>query len=154
LYGSPYSVDASASFVGLRGWHQRGHLLRAIMEGVVFNHRHHVDALRDGFDVTDIRLAGGAVNSRRWVQMFADTLAAPVSVSGAREASALGSAILAGIAVGAYSDLTDAARATVTEPAVCEPNSSGVTRYEEGYRRYQRVVEAMMNVWAEPADVR
>lgn len=148
LYGSPYPVDASATFVGLRGWHERGHLVRAVMEGVVFNHRHHVDALRDGFDVTDIRLTGGAVNSERWVRMFADALAAPVAVSTVGEASAWGSAVLAGIAVGAYADLADAARATVAEPRICEPSTSEVARYEEQYRRYQGVVEAMMNVWA------
>jgi L-xylulokinase len=148
LYGSPYPVDASAAFVGLRGWHERGHMLRAVMEGVVFNHRHHVDALRDGFDVTDIRLTGGAVNSARWVQMFADTLATPVGVSNVREAGALGSAMLAGIAVGVYSDLPDAAAAIATEPVVCEPTPGGVARQEENYRRYQRVVEAMTAVWA------
>ncbi len=148
LYGSPYSVDASASFVGLRGWHQRGHLLRAVMEGVVFNHRHHVDALRDGFHVTDIRLTGGAANSPRWVRMFADALAAPVGVSTVRESTALGSATLAGIAVGVYSDLADAARATFAEPAVYEPTRDGVARYEEAYRRYQRVIDAMMLVWS------
>lgn len=148
LYGSPYPVDASATFVGLRGWHERGHLVRAVMEGVVFNHRHHVDALRDGFDVGDIRLTGGAVNSERWVRMFADTLGAPVAVSIVGEASALGSAMLAGIAVGAYADLPDAVKATVAEPEIWEPTSSGMARYEEQYRRYQGVVDAMMNVWA------
>ncbi|TMR96891.1 FGGY-family carbohydrate kinase [Nonomuraea basaltis] len=149
LYGSPYPVDASAAFVGLRGWHERGHLLRAVMEGVVFNHRHHVDALRDGFDVTDIRLTGGAANSVRWVRMFADTLAAPVGVSTVREAGALGSAMLAGIAAGVYADLPEAAAAVGTAPVVCEPTPGGVARQEENYRRYQRVVERMTAVWAE-----
>lgn len=149
LYGSPYPVDASAAFVGLRGWHERGHLLRAVMEGVVFNHRHHVDALRDGFSVTDIRLTGGAANSARWVQMFADTLAAPVGVSTVREAGALGSAMLAGIAAGVYADLPEAAAATSTKPVVCEPALGGVARQQESYRRYQRIVERMTAVWAE-----
>ncbi|MCW2877634.1 MAG: Sugar (pentulose and hexulose) kinase [Sphaerisporangium sp.] len=147
LYGSPYTIDASAAFLGLRGWHERGHMVGAVMEGVVFNHRHHVDALRDGFDVTDIRLTGGAVNSGRWVQMFADTLATPVKVSNVREAGALGSAMLAGIAVGVYSDLPDAAAAIVAEPVVREPTPAGVARQEDNYRRYQRVIEAMTTVW-------
>ncbi|GAA2853393.1 FGGY-family carbohydrate kinase [Streptosporangium fragile] len=154
LYGSPYPVDASAAFVGLRGWHERGHMLRAVMEGVVFNHRHHVDALRDGFDVTDIRLTGGAANSTRWVQMFADALAAPVGVSTVREAGALGSAMLAGIAVGVYADLPDATAATGAEPVICEPEPGGVARQEENYRRYRRVVERMTAVWAEFEETR
>ncbi|MFI7704701.1 FGGY-family carbohydrate kinase [Nonomuraea sp. NPDC049480] len=149
LYGSPYPVDASAAFIGLRGWHERGHLLRAVMEGVVFNHRHHVDALRDGFDVTGIRLTGGAANSARWVQMFADALAAPVGVSTVREAGALGCAMLAGIAAGVYAGLPEAAAAAGTAPSVREPTPAGVARQEENYLRYQRVVERMTAVWAE-----
>ncbi|WP_188195093.1 FGGY-family carbohydrate kinase [Nonomuraea sp. SYSU D8015] len=149
LFGSPYPVDASAAFVGLRGWHERGHLVRAVMEGVVFNHRHHVDALRDGFDVTDIRLTGGAAGNPRWVRMFADALAAPVGVSPVREAGALGCAMLAGIAAGVYADLAEAAAAVAAPPAVCEPTPGGVARQEENYRRYQRVVERMTAVWAE-----
>src|SRR5258708_2236265 len=41
LYGSPHGDDASAAFLGVQGWHHRGHLLRALLEGVVFNPRHH-----------------------------------------------------------------------------------------------------------------
>lgn len=149
LYGSPYPVDASAAFVGLRGWHERGHLVRAVMEGVAYNHRHHVDALREGFQVTDVRLTGGAVNSARWVQMFADTLGTPVHVSRAREAGALGSAMLAGIAVGAFADLAEAAEAMTERPEPCEPSPGGVARQEAGYRRYRRVVEAMTELWAD-----
>jgi L-xylulokinase len=149
LYGSPYPVDASAAFVGLRGWHERGHLVRAVMEGVVFNHRHHVDALRDGFDVTDIRLTGGAAGSAPWVRMFADALAAPVGVSTVREAGALGCAMLAGIATGVYAGLGEAAAAVATKPVVVEPTPDGVGWQEENYRRYLRVVERMTAVWAE-----
>ena len=42
-------AQASAGFFGLRGWQDRGDMLRAVIGGIAFNHRHHVDALRDGF---------------------------------------------------------------------------------------------------------
>lgn len=149
LFGSPYPEDASAAFVGLRGWHERGHLLRAVMEGVVFNHRWHVDALREGFDVGDMRLTGGAVNSPRWSQLFADALDHPVAVSAVREASALGSAMLAGIAAGAYADLREAVDAAEPGLTVLEPTPDGVSRAEAGYERYRRIVDALRPVWAE-----
>src|SRR5690606_11878383 len=49
LFGSPHGPIASAGFLGLRGWHDRGDMLRAVIEGIAFNHRVHVDALREGF---------------------------------------------------------------------------------------------------------
>jgi L-xylulokinase len=54
LYGAPHDIGTGAAFVGLRGWHTRGDLLRGVLEGVVFNHRWHVDAL------ADLDLDGGA----------------------------------------------------------------------------------------------
>ena len=63
LFGSPHGPVASAGFLGLRGWHDRGTLLRAVLEGIAFNHRVHVDALRDGFAV-----ARGAADRRRLAQ--------------------------------------------------------------------------------------
>ncbi|MGW7366134.1 hypothetical protein ACWGI8_22525 [Streptomyces sp. NPDC054841] len=50
---SPHQRPASGTFLGMRGRHGRGHLLRALPEGVVLNHRRHVDALcstRAGLD--------------------------------------------------------------------------------------------------------
>ncbi|HET9067906.1 MAG TPA: FGGY-family carbohydrate kinase, partial [Amaricoccus sp.] len=43
LFGSPHGPTASASFLGLRAWHDRGTLLRAVLEGIAFNHRVHLD---------------------------------------------------------------------------------------------------------------
>ena len=60
LYGSPQSRDSGAAFVGLRAWHDRGHALRAVLDGIVFNHRVHIDALRERFPLRRARLAGVA----------------------------------------------------------------------------------------------
>ena len=45
LFGSPHGDLASAGFFGLHGWHSRGDMLASVLEGIVFNHRTHVDAL-------------------------------------------------------------------------------------------------------------
>ncbi len=92
LYGSPLDADASASFLGVRGWHTRGHLLRAVMQGVAFNHRHHIDALRTSFPVQRIHLTGGATQSARWAQMFADVLDAEVAIAAVSESGRWGRA--------------------------------------------------------------
>ncbi len=102
LFGSPHGPAASASFLGLRGWHDRGTLLRAVLEGIAFNHRLHVDALREGFEVRELRLTGGASRNPAFAQMFADILGLPVIVTGTDEAAAWGAALCAGAGVGLY----------------------------------------------------
>ncbi|WP_307449229.1 MULTISPECIES: FGGY-family carbohydrate kinase [Microbacterium] len=148
LYGSPLADRTSGTFLGLRGWHRRGHLLRAVMQGVVYNHRWHVDDLLTSFDVESIHLTGGASNSGRWCQMFADALAREVRVAPTPEAGALGVCMLAGIGVGVYADLDDAVERAGGVPAVYSPDPDGVAAHAENYARYRRTVEAMRPVWS------
>lgn len=102
LFGSPQGPVASAGFFGLRGWQDRGDMLRAVIEGIAFNHRIHVDALREGFAPEAARLTGGISRSPLFVQLFADALAMPVSTSETDEAAAWGAALCAGAAVGLF----------------------------------------------------
>lgn len=102
LYGSPHGAGASGGFLGLRGWHDRADLLRAVIEGIAFNHRVHVDALRDGFNPAVARLTGGISRNPVFAQIFADVLAMPVSVSQTEEAAAWGAALCAGSGVGLF----------------------------------------------------
>ncbi len=102
LYGSPHGAVASGGFLGLRGWHDRADLLRAVIEGIAFNHRVHVDALRDGFNPTVARLTGGISRNPVFSQIFADVLNMPVVVSQTEEAAAWGAALCAGSGVGLF----------------------------------------------------
>jgi L-xylulokinase len=147
LYGSPLPQDASAAFVGLRGWHTRGHLLRAVMEGVAFTHRHHIDALDTAFESAVVRLTGGAVKSPRWCQIFADVLHRPVEVTTAPEAGALGVGLLAGIATGVYADLADATSRTVRVAARYEPRPDVAGTLDGLYARFRAVIAGLARVW-------
>jgi len=148
LYGSPLKVDASATFLGIRGWHTRGHLLRAVMQGVVYNHAWHIDDLLKSFDAESIHLTGGATNSSRWCQMFADALGREVRVSTTPESGALGVCLLAGVSVGLYLDLDDAVRRAGGDQVIYRPTPQGIESHRRSYARYRRVVAAMGPVWA------
>jgi L-xylulokinase len=147
LYGSPLPSDASGTFLGLRGWHTRGHLLRAVMEGVTYNHLWHVEDLLEGFEPHSVHLTGGATNSARWCQMFADAIGRDVRVALTPEAGALGVCLLAGIAGGVYSDLDDAATRGGGEQIVFRPTPRATVRHRAAYRRFRAVVEAVQPVW-------
>ncbi|MER5452610.1 FGGY-family carbohydrate kinase [Streptomyces sp. NPDC002766] len=149
VYGSPHPRPTSGTFLGLRGWHGRGHLLRALMEGVVLNHRWHVDALCSKLPVTGAaaRLTGGAARSEVWSQMFADALRRPVVVTDVEESAARGAALLAATAVGLLDDVTDR-RAAARVLRRHEPHAGRAAVLDEAYRVYQEALEVLGPVWA------
>lgn len=147
LYGSPHGAAASGTFLGIRGWHDRGHLLRAVLEGVVFNHRTHVDALRDEFEVSEGRLTGGAVKSARWAQMFADALGITVLLTGAEESGALGTAMCAAVGTGMHDSLEAASAASVRVTDRLEPDAGAKEQLDEKYEHYRKVIDALEGAW-------
>lgn len=149
VYGSPHPRPTSGTFLGLRGWHGRGHLLRALMEGVVLNHRWHVDALCSKLPITGAtaRLTGGAAHSEVWSQMFADALRRPVVVTDVQESAARGAALLAATAVGLLAGVTDP-RADAAVLRRHEPRPDRVAVLDEAYQVYQEAMDALGPVWA------
>lgn len=149
LYGSPHGPAASASFIGLRGWHDRGDMLRAVLEGIVFNHRVHVDALREGFPVREARLTGGVSRNRAFAQMFADVLGMPVTTSRTEEAAAWGAALCAGAAVGLYASPLDDPRNLAAMDETLHPDPARVAAYETRYRLHCKLAAALAPLWPE-----
>ncbi len=145
LFGSPHGPQASASFTGLRGWHDRGDLLRAVLEGIAFNHRVHVDALRDGFAVREARLTGGISRNPTFAQLFADVLGMPVTVTDTDEAAAWGAALCAGAGVGIYaSPFADPRDLAALETRYIPTNSAAMqTRYD----LFRDIAAAMAPLW-------
>lgn len=149
LYGSPFSTSASAGFVGMRAWHTRGHLVRAVLEGVTHTHRFHIERLRDAHEPRTITLTGGGARSSAWSQMFADALNQPVNVTDSQESGALGAAICAGVGAGVFPDLSAGVDAAVRLARRHDPSDEGRDRMDEGYKTFMLAVDALEPVWAE-----
>jgi sugar (pentulose or hexulose) kinase len=101
---------ARAGFHGLTPRHGRGHLMRAVYEGVVLAMRDLLAALPGGGD--EILLTGGGAASRLWTQMIADALGRTVLVPAGTEFGARGAALLAGTAIGWFPSIRAASLAT------------------------------------------
>ncbi len=145
LFGSPYGPEASGAFFGLRGWHDRGDVFRAVLEGIAFNHRHHADALREGFAFTEARLTGGVSRNPAVAQMFADVLDLPVTVAAVEEPAAWGAALCAGAAAGLYASVHDGP----APPPGTRHEPRGDAGLEARYRLHGRLAEAMRPFWPE-----
>jgi L-xylulokinase len=148
LYGSPQGAAPSGTFAGMRGHHSRGHLIRALFEGVVCAHRSHVEALRDGFAISPVaRLSGGAARSAVWSQMFADALRLDIEVPDCAETGALGAALIAGAGIGAWRDLDEAAAVAVRIARRHQPRQAAASRFDAIYQTYQDLSRALGPVW-------
>lgn len=155
LYGTNVNPDAKACFLGVKSWHEKAHLLRAIYEGVAFSHLSHIEKLYAFRDKPpeSVRIAGGVINSPVWVQMFADVLQLPVEVSSVAELGTLGAALCAGVASGAYPSLKEAVGVFSGIAYTCRPDASKREAYRKKYGLYRRILDALEPVWGEWPEV-
>jgi len=149
LYGSNTgNLDMRASFVGIEGWHDRRHIIRALHEGIAFTHRWHIERMeKHGKLPSEIRLAGGAARSEQWRILFADVLNRPVETTMATELGTLGAAMCAAVCVGIYDDLHAAVAEMVHVRERVEPNKDNVEIYSQKYGNYVRAIEALNAYW-------
>ena len=63
LFGSDVQATARAGFYGLGAWHTKTHVLRALYEGVVYGHMHHIDKLRAAGAKMDWRASPAAART-------------------------------------------------------------------------------------------
>jgi L-xylulokinase len=147
LFGSPFGSQASAGFFGVHGWHERGDLLKAVLEGLVFNHKLHIDDLLSAVRVERMRISGGGARSPILAQMFADATGLAVDVSSADEAAAWGAALVAGAAIGLYPSPEAGAAATTRILRSHDPDPVRGARLAERYDLYRRLADAMAPQW-------
>ncbi len=88
---------ARASLVGLTASHTKAHVVRAILEGVVFSLRDSIEIFKElDIPIESIKL-GGAAKSPLWRQIQADVYGQQAETIAAEEGAAYGAALLAGV---------------------------------------------------------
>jgi xylulokinase len=131
---------ARGAFAGLALHHGPAHVARAVVEGCVFGFRDIVDQLgRVGISTEDVRVVGGGARSEFWCQLKADATGRPLRRVRGDHATAAGAAMLAGVGVGTYASLVDAADLMVELDEPIEPRAELRPVYDEAYRRYREL---------------
>ena len=147
LFGSPFEQPASASFFGIRSWHRRAHLARAVLEGMIFNHRYHVEALTSAFPARRAGLTGGGSSSPMLAQLFADVLGMQIDIPESQEASALGAALCAGVSTGVFASLPEAGARACRIQRTHRPNPERHGQLSEAYKLYMQLISGMNPLW-------
>jgi xylulokinase len=142
---TPYAdPDARGCFIGLTLAHARGHLIRAIMEGVTYSMRDSLEIIEGlGVPVRQTRASGGGSRSPLWRQIQADVFGRKVVTINTEEGPAYGVALLAAVGAGEYKNIAEACSATirvVKETAVGKPAKA---YYERAFPIYQQLYRSL-----------
>jgi len=136
---------ARAGWLGLSLAHHRGHLIRALIEGVGFAFSDCLERMRAlGVEPPRLLLTGGGAKAELWRTILAAQLRTPVTPVAAAEGPALGAAILAQVGAGLHPDLASAVRAAVAKPAPPKPlDPELVARYRTAGARWRALYPAL-----------
>jgi xylulokinase len=142
-------AEARGMLAGLTASHTRGHVVRAILEGVAFS-------LKDTFTifgemnvpVNSIRLGGGGARSSLWRQIQADVYDHEVEIVEAEEGAAFGAAILAGVGAKIWPSVDVACESVVRVVERIRPEATNVAVMNSSYKAYRRVYPAMKSIFS------
>ena len=141
---------ARGALVGITAQHHRGHVIRAILEGVAFS-------LRDSFEIfrelkipaQSIRLGGGGARSELWRQIQADIYGMSVEIVEAEEGPAFGAALLAGVGAGVWTSVEDACDKSVRVARRVPPDVATANDMNLRYAVYRQLYPALRGIFHE-----
>jgi len=139
---------ARGGFLGLNMSHTKGHMARAVMEGVAFHLRWICEAMeRVGFHIDGFNGIGGGCNSNLWVKIISDVTNRPLSVvKNPLEAGAAGAALAVAVGLGIHPSMDDVDR-LVEIREVVEPDLSLSGRYNDLYYEYREIYSALVPIY-------
>jgi len=137
-------TNARAALVGLAASHHRGHIIRAVLEGVAFSLRETLTIFEElNVPISSIRLGGGGARSALWRQIQADVYGRAVETVLVDEGAAFGAAVLAGIGAGVWRDADEASDRLVGRAVAASPDPDTVLIMNERYAAYRRLYPAL-----------
>ncbi len=122
---------------GLSLGHGRSHIIRCMMEGVTFTLRWIQDAIEEYAPIESLKVSGGGARSILWRQIVSDVCGKKVIKTNVEEASSLGAAILAGIAIGDFKDMKRASDVLVNDVGEHEPSYENHVLYDKIFELYK-----------------
>jgi gluconokinase len=136
-----WNANARGSYFGLSLSHTKAHLVRAVLEGIVFNLLLVLQALQDFTgEVTRIQATGGFARSHLWRQMMADIFEREVTVPEQYESSCLGAVVLGLYALNVIPSLNIVSE-MIGETYRHQPIAANVEVYRKIFPIYGRVLE-------------
>ena len=146
-------ANARGVFFGMHGGIERGHMTRAVIEGVSFALRDSLELMKElGVDPEEAVAVGGGAGSALWLQVFSDATGLPLRTVSPSDGAPLGAAMLAAIGAGTFMNAADAGIAWLTDLKSVTPNAALRTTYDDAYGRYRLLYPALTEMFSATAD--
>ena len=146
---TPYADPTlKASFTGIGAEHTKAHFTRAVLEGVAFSLlecKKYLDSLGIPHAKTATLIGGGA-KGKLWRKIVSDALGITLRTTESSDSS-LGSAMLAGVAVGIFKNPEDAVEKCVKEKDTVIPNPENTEKYEKLFEEYKAIHDALAPIY-------
>jgi FGGY-family pentulose kinase len=129
---TPYT-DAKARGIvwGLSLAHSRAHVYHAIQEGICYGTAHILRAFAAaGFAAKELVVCGGFTKSQSLLQLHADIIGLPITLTEVQDGPILGSSMCAAVGAGIFPDLPSAAKQMVHEVASLQPDKARNDAYQ------------------------
>jgi xylulokinase len=135
---------ARGVFFGLTLRHGRGHLVRAILEGVVLSMRDSLEIFKElGLRIDRIIASGGGAKNHLWRQIQADVFGTEVMTTSIREQAGVGAAMLAGIGTGLFNGPGEACDQIISYHRTTHPIAENCERYNDLYEIFKGLYPKM-----------
>ncbi len=136
---------ARAAWVGLTLRHGRGHMTRAVLEGVAFGLKDCFELIkRAGLgEIRQVRISGGGARSGLWREILASAFEAELVTVNATEGAAYGAALLAGVSAQAWGNVPEACKAVVKITGETRPNPAWLETYRRAHVVYGGLYPAL-----------
>lgn len=149
-----WDANARGSFFGLGLNHNKAHMIRAVLEGIVYNLQSVLTALEEVVGpAQSIRATGGFAHSALWRQMLADVFNRAVMIPESHEGSCFGAAVLGLYALGRIESLSAVTR-MLSDIHAHQPIAENVERYQQVLPLYKQLMESFVPLYGEIAKIR
>jgi xylulokinase len=146
---NPYwDPDARGCIIGLSSGHHRGHLYRALLEGIAMEQSLASKAveLATGQRTEEFAVIGGGAKSKLWLQIIADSCNKKVLTFSSDEASSLGAGISAAVGAGWFATFEKAAKNMVHVKGITEPIPQNAELYRNLSIKYREIYPAIRGI--------
>ncbi len=140
--------NVRAALLGMAASHTRGHVVRAVLEGVAFSLRDTFTIFSElGLPVEKVRVGGGGARSPIWRQIQADVYGRDVETVETEEGAGYGAALLAGVGAGFWKSVDEACDAVVHTAQVTRARQEVASVMSGRYAQYRRVYPALGTIY-------
>lgn len=133
-----WNADARGVYFGLNIKHEQQHLIRATIEGILYEIYSIGKTLEEHREIKSLSVNGSYACLPFWAQMIADIFNKPVSTKTNSDSIGLGAFLLSSTEMGIFNSLEEAAQ-TVSLPTPYKPNKQDHATYENHFKIFERL---------------